>query len=369
MKMAKRILSLVLVLVMFASLSVTAFADTPATPYVQVTVENSRSGATDSWTVAATTGKSVEFALEAQKGTFYPDWDPVADYYDPSITHDVLTSYGRVGGTMFEKAGFDKSKATDVALLIAAGYDQETIDGIQWCTGEYQGYGLVDEDEAAGTYTYIYAGYDWTYSSTKSAKIWDYMCCYNVQADEIIYLKYGFNVTEEWTQGNRLARLSEMQDDDGGFSTTYGDGKYIATSESTAQVLTALSALGIDGDTDSRFVKNGSSVVDALLRYYVKGGGFKHIMDGEIDGMGTEQSYYALTAYYRFLSGKTNLYDMTDIIDMGGDVVTVEPTVPAATEPAQANTPWWIIVVCIFGGVGWGIVIGVVLVPKLKKKD
>lgn len=79
MKMAKRILSLVLVLVMFASLSVTAFADTPATPYVQVTVENSRSGATDSWTVAATTGKSVEFALEAQKGTFYPDWDPVAD--------------------------------------------------------------------------------------------------------------------------------------------------------------------------------------------------------------------------------------------------------------------------------------------------
>ena len=165
-----------------------------------------------------------------------------------------------------------------------------------------------------------------------------------------------------------IARLSEMQDDDGGFSTTYGDGKYIATSESTAQVLTALSALGIDGDTDSRFVKNGSSVVDALLRYYVNGGGFKHIMDGELDGMGTEQAYYALTAYYRFLSGKTSLYDMTDIIDMGGDVVTVEPTVPAATEPAQANTPWWIIAVCIFGGVGWGVVIGIVLVPKLNKK-
>ena len=168
-----------------------------------------------------------------------------------------------------------------------------------------------------------------------------------------------------------IARLSEMQDDDGGFSTTYGDGKYIATSESTAQVLTALSALGIDGDTDSRFIKNGSSVVDALLRYYVNGGGFKHIMDGEIDGMGTEQAYYALTAYYRFLSGKTNLYDMTDIIDMGGDVVTVEPTVPAATEPAQAaqtNIPWWIIAVCIFGGAGWGVVIGIVLVPKLNKK-
>ena len=165
-----------------------------------------------------------------------------------------------------------------------------------------------------------------------------------------------------------IARLSEMQDEDGGYSTSYDGTTKIATSESISQVVTALSALGINADTDPRFVKNGSSVVDALLRYYVKGGGFKHIMDGEIDGMGTEQAYYALTAYYRFLSGKTNLYDMTDIIDMGGDVVTVEPTVPAATEPAQANTPWWIIAVCIFGGVGWGVVIGIVLVPKLNKK-
>ena len=168
-----------------------------------------------------------------------------------------------------------------------------------------------------------------------------------------------------------IARLSEMQDEDGGYSTSYDGTTKIATSESISQVVTALSALGINADTDPRFVKNGNSVIDALLRYYVKGGGFKHVMDGEIDGMGTEQAYYALTAYYRFLSGKTNLYDMTDIIDMGGDVVTVEPTVPAATEPAQAaqtNIPWWIIAVCIFGGAGWGVVIGIVLVPKLNKK-
>ena len=166
-----------------------------------------------------------------------------------------------------------------------------------------------------------------------------------------------------------IARLSEMQDEDGGYSTSYDGTTKIATSESISQVVTALSALGINADTDPRFAKNGNSVIDALLRYYVKGGGFKHIMDSELDGMATEQAYYALTAYYRFLDGKTNLYDMTDVIDMGGDVVTVEPTVPATTEPAQANTPWWIIAVCIFGGVGWGIVIGVVLVPKLKKKD
>lgn len=47
-------------------------------------------------------------------------------------------------------------------------------------------------------------------------------------------------------------------------------------------------------DTAPRFkVKNGNSVIDALLRYYVNGGGFKHVMDGELDGMATEQAYYA----------------------------------------------------------------------------
>ena len=70
MKMTKRILTLVLVLATIVCLSVTAFADTPATPYIQVTVANSRSGATDSWTVAATTGESVKNAL---------DTDTVAD--------------------------------------------------------------------------------------------------------------------------------------------------------------------------------------------------------------------------------------------------------------------------------------------------
>ena len=174
-----------------------------------------------------------------------------------------------------------------------------------------------------------------------------------------------------------VARLSEMQDADGGFSTTYGDGKYIATSESTAQVLTALSALGINADTDARFIKNGSSVVDALLRYYVSGGGFKHVMDGAIDGMGTEQAYYALTAYYRFLTGKTNLYDMTDVINRGGDPVEAEPTVPASTEPtepepAKTGFPWWILVICVVGGCGLGMVIAIVIIPKFskfKKKD
>lgn len=171
-----------------------------------------------------------------------------------------------------------------------------------------------------------------------------------------------------------VARLSEMQDEDGGYSTSYDGTTKIATSESISQVVTALSALGINADTAPRFVKNGNSVIDALLRYYVNGGGFKHVMDGELDGMATEQAYYALTAYYRFLTGKTNLYDMTDTINKGGDPVEVEPTVPATTEPAEVepaktNFPWWILVICVVGGCGLGMVIAIVIIPKFKKKD
>lgn len=114
-----------------------------------------------------------------------------------------------------------------------------------------------------------------------------------------------------------LQALHNMQDDDGGFSTFDGAGGMTGTSESTAQVIVALTALGIDPDTDERFVRNGVSVLDALLAYSVEGGGFRHLMSGERDGMATEQGYYALTAYSRFRNGQSALFDMTDVIDRG----------------------------------------------------
>ena len=111
-----------------------------------------------------------------------------------------------------------------------------------------------------------------------------------------------------------LDRLSQMQFDDGSFGTFDGNGNIVPTSESISQVVTALCALGIDPNADERFIKNGRSAIDALLDYYVEGGGFKHLLDNDRDGMATEQAYYALTAYARLLAGKTRLYDMTDVV-------------------------------------------------------
>lgn len=50
-----------------------------------------------------------------------------------------------------------------------------------------------------------------------------------------------------------------------------------------------------------------------MLGFYVEGGGFAHEHGGELDDIATEQSYYSLVSYSRFLSGKTTLYDMSDV--------------------------------------------------------
>ena len=154
-----------------------------------------------------------------------------------------------------------------------------------------------------------------------------------------------------------LITFSQMQAADGSFASIDGP-----SSESIAQVIVALTALGIDPDQDARFIKNGNSVWAALLSYYIPGGGFRHIPEGELDGMSTEQGYYAMTAYYRMLENKTSLYDMTDIINKGGDV-TEETVVPetteevtefAVTEESQSKTPtaiWLGIVVACAGAI------------------
>ena len=126
-----------------------------------------------------------------------------------------------------------------------------------------------------------------------------------------------------------LTFLAGAQNADGTFSEIPGTD---ASAESTAQVIVALTALGIDPTADSRFVKSGVSVVDALCGFYVTGGGFRHLMDdADVDGMATEQGYYALAAYYRLTAGKTSLYDMSDV------TITVTPDQPAKPDAPRTG--------------------------------
>ena len=131
---------------------------------------------------------------------------------------------------------------------------------------------------------------------------------------EIFVQEQGKLVTVWLTREKLIQVILDAQLNDGGFGS-WGT----VNSESCAQVIVALTALGIDPTADSRFVKNGLTVLDALAGFYVTGGGFRHTAGGERNGMATEQGYYALTAYYRFVNAQTRLYDMTDVtIQTGG---------------------------------------------------
>lgn len=102
-----------------------------------------------------------------------------------------------------------------------------------------------------------------------------------------------------------LELLSKKQDTTGGFPVADGE-----TSESLAQVIVALTELGIPL-TDARFVKDGHTVLDRLLEFQMESGGFRHIPEGEEDLMATEQSFYALVAVARAERGDSTLYTMT----------------------------------------------------------
>lgn len=83
--------------------------------------------------------------------------------------------------------------------------------------------------------------------------------------------------------------------------------------ESNAQLLIALNALGISIN-DSRFIKNGKTVLDKIMEFKLESGGFKHLLSQtKEDLVATEQALLSLVSQYRIVNNKTNLYDTTDV--------------------------------------------------------
>ena len=104
-----------------------------------------------------------------------------------------------------------------------------------------------------------------------------------------------------------LTCLSRMQDHDGGYSSWESP-----NSESVVQVLVALCELGIDLG-DSRFVKNGNTLLDNLLRFQKADGSFIHTAGGTgSNQIATEQGFYGLVAALRAAENKNSLYRMGD---------------------------------------------------------
>ena len=93
----------------------------------------------------------------------------------------------------------------------------------------------------------------------------------------------------------------------GWLASKYSEG--FGSSESDAQVLTALSALGIDAESDERF----DGLLDSLIGYSRDSGGFVHDKYSTKENeLSTEQAAYALAAYSRLLHSQNRLFDMSD---------------------------------------------------------
>lgn len=104
-----------------------------------------------------------------------------------------------------------------------------------------------------------------------------------------------------------LSCLSQLQQENGAFLSWDAE-----SSEAVSQVLVALTELGLSPD-DARFVKNGQTLEDVLLRFAQSDGSFAHTPDGRGNLLASTQAFYALAAVQRAREGKTTLYDMSDI--------------------------------------------------------
>jgi len=119
-------------------------------------------------------------------------------------------------------------------------------------------------------------------------------------------------------------------------------------SESCAQVILALCALGIDPESDARFQKAGGSALDGLLLYHT-GEGFSHLLGEKANTLSTQQAAQALTALDRLRNGESRLYDFTD--------QQIQPFVP------KDAFPFWIVIVA-----GIGLAAIILYIRKGKKR-
>lgn len=134
--------------------------------------------------------------------------------------------------------------------------------------------------------------------------------------------KYQDNPKVKKATEEAISCMSKKQDNKGGFSS-WGT----PNSESCVQMIVALCELGIPLD-DERFVKDGNSMLDNLMSFYLKGKGFLHTTNGSgSNQMASEQGFYGIVAAERTRLGKNSLYRMSDSLIITG---TVEVSAPGS---------------------------------------
>ncbi len=126
-----------------------------------------------------------------------------------------------------------------------------------------------------------------------------------------------------------LLFISESQTENGGFKSWGSENV-----ESAAQVLIAITSLGIDPTEDDRFIKNGNTILDFMNLYRMEDGGYIHSKEvdsenpssnpNESNSIASEQALQAYISLYRMRNNLRRLYDIREEFDDDERVLIAE---------------------------------------------
>lgn len=287
---------------------------------------------------------AAQYAFLTEKPVYGNEWDAMelarAGYgavpaYINSVLKTVKTKEGKLDTSKYDYTNYAKT----VLTLTACGYDPSDVAGYDLLKPLSDFDAIMNQGVNGAIYALIAldshayqipAADDGKTQTTREKLIdaildaqledngWDYsnksadpdMTAMALQALAPYYYSESGDIRVKKAVDAALQTLSAMQTEEGTFTSPDASGA--PTSESTAQVLVALTALGIDPGTDARFIKNEATAVSGLCSFWTDGG-FKHIASGQINRLATVQGYYALVSYFRFMQGKTGLFDMSDV--------------------------------------------------------
>lgn len=104
------------------------------------------------------------------------------------------------------------------------------------------------------------------------------------------------------TIDNAIIALSKTLNENGEFISD--SEQTSSSSESISQTIIALCSMGIDPIGSKEFIRNDKNLIDLLLEFKTKDGGFSHQKNGDMDKMATEQAFLAMLSYKKFINGK-----------------------------------------------------------------
>ena len=287
----------------------------------------------------------------------YEDFNPQTTHKTTAEAKQAYVNF--VTSAVTGTAGSDTTFALSIVGLQSLGYDPQQLYPLGSSTpldlvAELNG---VTHSESAWNAPYVLAAYNQgdygtdSYEQALLEKIlasqaadgsWtEYDDSIQTTANMIMGLSFYRDQAKVQTAISKaVAYLSSQQEADGTFDP-YGSG---SDADACANVVMALAAAGINPDTDSRFIQNGSSALDGLLLFALDdNSGFGYKSNETLNAYATEEGFRALIAASQVMAaGRAyNIYDFSGTpVSPAWETGSTTPDVPTApTNPEEPTTP------------------------------